>query len=137
VKKVKLQKEKKNRLNNLIYKILKANGNIRFFCLINNKKHQMKIKNFRSFVLENSDLDWSDKNWDERGQDGENPPNNGFEGTSANQPDYHAGTYGEEVESDDEIVDDSEPKQKFDLNSIKAQIDDLTERIISLETKVK
>jgi hypothetical protein len=97
----------------------------------------MKIKNFRSFVLENSDLDWSDKNWDERGQDGENPPNNGLEGTSANQPDYYAGTYGEDVESDDEIVDDSDPKQKFDMGSIKAQIDDLTNRIISLETKVK
>lgn len=97
----------------------------------------MKIKNFKSFISENSDLDWSDKNWDERGQDAENPPNNGFEGSSAFQPDYYAGTYGEENETDDEIVDDFDPKKKTDLNSIKAQIDDLTQRVKTLEIKVK
>ena len=48
----------------------------------------IKIVNFNQFMAsaktnENSDLDWSDKNWDEAGVDGENPPNSGLEGTSA------------------------------------------------------
>lgn len=96
----------------------------------------MRVKDFKSFISENSDLDWSDKNWDERGQDGENPPNNGLEGTSAFQADYYAGTYGEDPESDDVIVD-SEKEKSFDLSSIKSQIDDLTQRVSSLESKVK
>ena len=98
----------------------------------------MKIINFTQFIQsiqtnENSDLDWSDKNWDERGQDGENPPNNGFEGTSAFQADYHAGDYGETGE--EEIYLESEEEVKPDFSEVKATIDDLTQRIVKLESK--
>lgn len=96
----------------------------------------MAIINFAQFVTsiktnENSDLDWSDKNWDESGVDGENPPNSGLEGTSAEKMDYTAGDYGETGE-DDTYVDGEEKdplKIKADMENIKALIDDLTERI--------
>ena len=63
----------------------------------------MKVYSFSQFMLskktnENSDLDWSDKNWDERGMSGENPPNSGFEGTSSEPMNYSGGDYGENPE---------------------------------------
>lgn len=105
----------------------------------------MKVRNFSQFIRsiqinENSDLDWSDKNWDERGNDGENPPNNGLEGTGAFQADYYAGDYGET--SDEEIlIDDSADSESsssnLEISDIKAMIDDLTRRINMIETKKK
>ena len=113
---------------------------------INNKKLPigMKVHNFTQFVTsiktnENSDLDWSDKNWDESGVDGENPPNSGLEGTSAEQMDYTAGDYGETAD-EDAVLDDEEQdpvKIKEGMENIKALIDDLTERINMLEKSKK
>jgi hypothetical protein len=113
---------------------------------INNKKLPlgMKVNNFAQFVKsiqtnENSDLDWSDKNWDESGVDGVNPPNSGFEGTSAEKMDYTAGDYGETGE-DDTYTDGKEHdpvKIKEGMENIKAMIDDLTERINMLQKNKK
>jgi len=96
----------------------------------------MKVHNFTQFISsiktnENSDLDWSDKNWDESGVDGENPPNSGFEGTSAEKMDYTAGDYGETGEKDALLDDEREDpiKIKEGMENMKALIDDLTERI--------
>lgn len=98
----------------------------------------MRIKNFSLFTQthktnENSDLDWSDKNWDESGQDGENPPNNGLEGSSAFQADYYTGNYGEN--GDDQIYVDAALNKKEKFNEIKASIDDLIDRVVKLESK--
>jgi hypothetical protein len=103
------------------------------------------IINFDQFVTsiktnENSDLDWSDKNWDEAGMDAENPPNSGLEGTSAETMDYTAGDYGEtsdevEIEEDETEVDRT-AKSKEETDMIKALIDDLTDRVSNLE-KIK
>jgi hypothetical protein len=96
----------------------------------------MKVHNFTQFVTsiktnENSDLDWSDKNWDESGVDGENPPNSGLEGTSAEKMNYTAGDYGETGEKDVLVDEEREDpiKIKEGMENIKALIDDLTERI--------
>jgi hypothetical protein len=98
----------------------------------------MKIKDFSSYILENSDLDWSDKNWDERGQDGENPPNNGLEGSSAYQADYFAGNYGESDEEDEIFIDDSKKEtSSIEIKELQAHINDLTQRIERLESKIK
>ena len=98
----------------------------------------MKVKYFLTFTKyiktnENSDLDWSDKNWDESGVDGENPPNSGFEGTSAEKMDYYAGDYGETSETD-ALLDEEEELDtaEFGLENIKAMIDDLTDRVNKL-----
>lgn len=103
----------------------------------------MKVHNFTQFVTsiktnENSDLDWSDKNWDESGVDGDNPPNSGLEGTSAEKMDYNAGDYGETGEEDTYVGgEEKDPlKIKADMENIKALIDDLTERVNML-TKAK
>jgi hypothetical protein len=98
----------------------------------------MGVKNFSSFIQtykinENSDLDWSDKNWDERGQDGENPPNNGLEGSSAFQADYYAGNYGETGE--DQLYVDDESTKKSSFRELEAAINDLTVRVSNLESK--
>jgi hypothetical protein len=98
----------------------------------------MKIKNFSSYlhsikIDENSDLDWSDKNWDERGQDGENPPNNGLEGSSAFQADYYTGDYGETGE--DQLYVDDESTKKSSFRELEAVINDLTARVSNLESK--
>lgn len=103
------------------------------------------MKSFLDFissrrVTENSDLDWSDKNWDEAGVDAENPPNSGLEGTSAEQMDYTAGDYGEtsdevEIEEDETAVERT-AKSKEETDMIKALIDDLTDRVSNLE-KIK
>ena len=113
---------------------------------INNKKLPigMKVHNFTQFITsiqtnENSDLDWSDKNWDESGVDGVNPPNSGLEGTSAEPMDYTAGDYGETGE-EDTYVDGEEQdpiKIKAGMENIKALIDDLTERINMLQKNKK
>lgn len=102
----------------------------------------MKIKDFSTFVShkinENSDLDWSDKNWGEAGIDGENPPNSGLEGTSAEPMDYTAGDYGETSEED--VILDDEIKSTGDglnLENIKALITDLSERISKIEKSKK
>jgi hypothetical protein len=102
----------------------------------------MKIKDFSTFVShkinENSDLDWSDKNWGEAGIDGENPPNSGLEGTSAEPMDYTAGDYGETSEED--VILDDEIKSTgdgLDLENIKALITDLSERISKIEKSKK
>lgn len=97
----------------------------------------MAIKDFSTFInhkiSENSDLDWSDKNWDEAGQDGENPPNSGLEGSSAEQMDYIAGDYGE-TGDEDILLDDRESSNNIEgIENIKAMIDDLTTRIIKIE----
>jgi hypothetical protein len=99
----------------------------------------MRVKNFSSFIQthkinESSDLDWSDKNWDERGQDGENPPNNGLEGSSAFQADYYAGDYGETGE--DQLYIDNEVNKDSSLDEIKAAVNDLSERVARLESKI-
>ena len=91
---------------------------------------------------ENSDLDWSDKNWSEAGQDAENPPNSGFEGTSAEPMDYHAGDYGEladenELSMEDDIERVDSTKEKEEMEGIKAMIDDLIQRIIKIEKTKK
>ncbi len=114
-----------------------------FAFFINNKKiNIMRLKNFSSFikplkVSENSDLDWSDKNWDERGIEGENPPINGLEGSSAFQADYYAGDYGETGEESDEESDEvSQSDRKInaiEIERLKAMIDDLTERVKRIE----
>ena len=105
------------------------------------------IINFDQFVTsiktnENSDLDWSDKNWGEAGQDAENPPNSGFEGTSAEPMDYHAGDYGEladenELSMEDDIERVDSTKEKEEMEGIKAMIDDLIQRIIKIEKTKK
>jgi hypothetical protein len=102
----------------------------------------VKLKRFSEFlnVFENSDLDWSDKNWGELGQDGVNPPNSGFEGTSAEKMDFSAGDYGDL--SDDALLFDDEPSDKIEnledsIKSLKSMVDDLEERIYSLEKKIK
>jgi len=106
----------------------------------------MKVYSFSQFMMsqktnENSDLDWSDKNWDERGMSGENPPNSGFEGTSSEPMDYYGGDYGENPE---ETVDDEtgsndkngkEEKNEDTLESIKSMIEDLDDRINKIEGK--
>jgi hypothetical protein len=104
----------------------------------------MKVHNFTQFISsiktnENSDLDWSDKNWDESGVDGENPPNSGFEGTSAEKMDYTAGDYGETGEKDALLDDEREDpiKIKEGMENMKALIDDLTERINMLQKNKK
>jgi hypothetical protein len=95
----------------------------------------MKIKDFSTFVAhrtnENSDLDWSDKNWGEAGRDAENPPNSGLEGTSAEPMGYNAGDYGKTGEEDTYIDNNKQDpiKIKEGMENIKAMIDDLTERI--------
>lgn len=94
----------------------------------------MKIKDFSTFVKtanENSDSDWSDKNWDEAGVDGENPSNPGSGGTSEEPLSYTAGDYGEIGEEDTYIDDEEQDPLKFkaEMENIKALIDDLTERI--------
>lgn len=101
----------------------------------------MKIKNFIEYlkVSENSDLDWSDKNWGELGQDGVNPPNSGFEGTSAEKMDFLAGDYGDL--SDEAALIEEEPSDKIEnledsIESIKSMIDDLDDRIHSIERKI-
>lgn len=91
---------------------------------------------------ENSDLDWSDKSWGEAGQDAENPPNSGFEGTSAEPMDYSAGDYGETAEEnelsiEDEVERKDPQKEKEEIEGIKSMIDDLTQRIINLEKTKK
>lgn len=101
----------------------------------------MKVKNFSTFINsrktnENSDLDWSDKNWDESGVDGTNPPNSGLEGTSAEPMDYTAGDYGETSDKDDESASNNEDTKSksittsnLTIDNIKAMIDDITERV--------
>lgn len=104
----------------------------------------IKIVNFNQFMAsaktnENSDLDWSDKNWDEAGVDGENPPNSGLEGTSAEPMSYTAGDYGETSEKDAPL-DDEENSLTDDiggLENIKAMIDDLTDRVNKLASSKK
>lgn len=104
----------------------------------------IKIVNFNQFMAsaktnENSDLDWSDKNWDEAGVDGENPPNSGLEGTSAEPMNYTAGDYGETSEKD-ALLDDEENSLTDDigdLENIKAMIDDLTDRVNKLASSKK
>jgi hypothetical protein len=101
----------------------------------------MAIKSFAAFIKtnENSDLDWSDKNFDEAGVDGANPPNSGFEGTSAEQMDYTAGDYGETADEDSPQGEDDPIRKEIDtapMKMVKSLIDDLTERIESLE-KIK
>lgn len=101
----------------------------------------MQLKNFLSFIesikiSENSDLDWSDKNWDERGIDGENPPINGLEGSSAFQADYYAGDYGETGETDKTSNTIIRKVNKINILEIKrliASLDDLTERLKKIE----
>lgn len=98
----------------------------------------MKLKSFSIFINENSDLDWSDKNWGEAGMEGENPPNSGLEGTSAEPMDYTAGDYGETSEED--VILDDEIKSNgdgLDLENIKALITDLSERISKIEKSKK
>ena len=104
----------------------------------------MKLQKFSTFaksysIRENSDLDWSDKNWDEAGVDGENPPNNGLEGTSAYKDDYYAGDYGETSDEDqDQTEDDLEKKKNsVTISDIKAQITDLTARINKISKSKK
>ena len=104
----------------------------------------MKVHNFTQFVTsiktnENSDLDWSDKNWDEAGVDGENPPNSGLEGTSAEKMNYTAGDYGETGEKDVLVDEEREDpiKIKEGMENIKALIDDLTKRITMLQKNKK
>jgi hypothetical protein len=102
----------------------------------------VKIKNFSSFlksrVNENSDMDFSMQTWGEVGQDS-HPPNSGFEGTSGEPMDYTAGYTGEEEEEDPIIIDDervkerTKEKRKREIEELKAKIEDLTERIKSLE----
>ena len=101
----------------------------------------MKVKNFSTFINsrktnENSDLDWSDKNWDESGVDGTNPPNSGLEGTSAEPMDQTAGDYGETSDKDDESASNNEDTKSksittsnLTIDNIKAMIDDITERV--------
>jgi hypothetical protein len=94
----------------------------------------MKLKSFSIFINENSDLDWSDKNWGEAGMEGENPPNSGLEGTSAEPMDYTAGDYGETSEEDVILDDEIESNgDGLDLENIKALITDLSERISKIE----
>lgn len=100
----------------------------------------MKIKRFSEFlaVLENSDLDWSDKSWGEVGQDGVNPPNSGFEGTSAEKMDFSAGDYGDL--SDEEILIDDDAEEKIEnledsIRSLKSMIDDLEDRVSLIERR--
>ena len=100
----------------------------------------MKIKRFSEFlaVLENSDLDWSDKNWGELGQDGVNPPNSGLEGTSAEKMDFSAGDYGDL--SDEEILIDDEVEEEIEdledsIKSLKSMIDDLEDRVSLIERR--
>jgi hypothetical protein len=106
----------------------------------------MKVYSFSQFMLskktnENSDLDWSDKNWDERGMSGENPPNSGFEGTSSEPMNYSGGDYGENPEEtieDETGSDDKKGSKQADvptLESIKEIVDDLSERITKIEEK--
>lgn len=102
----------------------------------------MKIKRFSEFlaVLENSDLDWSDKNWGELGQDGVNPPNSGLEGTSAEKMDFSAGDYGDL--SDEEILIDDEAEEEIEdledsIKSLKSMLDDLEDRVSSIERRIK
>ena len=98
----------------------------------------MKLKSFSIFINENSDLDWSDKNWGEAGMDGENPPNSGLEGTSAEPMDYTAGDYGETSEEDVILDDEIESNvDGLDLENIKALITDLSERISKIEKSKK
>jgi hypothetical protein len=101
----------------------------------------MKIKTFQQYfkLNENSDLDWSDKNWDERGQDAENPPSNGFEGSSAEPMNYSAGITDEE-ENDFTQVDDNFQKKKIkpsDKESIRILLQTIGDRISLLEKKKK
>jgi len=98
----------------------------------------VKLKSFSIFINENSDLDWSDKNWGEAGMDGENPPNSGLEGTSAEPMDYTAGDYGETSEEDVILDDEIESNvDGLDLENIKALITDLSERISKIEKSKK
>lgn len=98
----------------------------------------MKLKSFSIFINENSDLDWSDKNWGEAGMEGENPPNSGLEGTSAEPMDYTAGDYGETSEEDVILDDEIESNgDGLDLENIKALITDLSERISKIEKSKK
>ena len=103
----------------------------------------MKLNNFNDFVKrnnlhENSDLDWSDKNWDEAGQDAENPPNNGLEGSSAEQMDYFAGDA--DTFSDETLIDDEQENLTSDeselIQTIKGLLDSLEEKVSSLESKL-
>ncbi len=103
----------------------------------------MKVNNFSAFmrtrkVNENSDLDWSDKNWDERGQTGENPPNSGLEGTSAEPRDFFGGNadgFDDEILIDDEERSATKKKRKSDATSIREMIKGLAKRIEKLENK--
>ena len=100
----------------------------------------MVIKTFQQYlkISENSDLDWSDKNWDERGQDAENPPLNGFEGSSAEPMNYSAGLTGNE--EDFTQVDDNFQKKKIkpsDKASLRILLQTLRDRISLLEKKKK
>lgn len=101
----------------------------------------MKVKNFSTFINsrkinEQSYSDGSQTNYDEAGVDGVNPPNNGLEGTSAEQMDYTAGDYGETSDKDDESASNNEDTKSksittsnLTIDNIKAMIDDITERV--------
>jgi len=103
------------------------------------------MKSFLDFIssrrtYENSDLDWSDKNWGEAGMDAENPHNSSLEGTSAEPMDYTAVAYGKTADEDsngdlpdDEITDEDLDKASDKIDSVKALLDDLTTRVTKLE----
>jgi hypothetical protein len=99
----------------------------------------MKIKKFNDFLKtnENSDLDWSDKNWTDRDTEGVNPPNSGLEGSSAEPMDYSAGDYGEIADEPEVDLAEVEMREKENFEAIKAEIDDLTQRVLNLEKKKK
>ncbi|CAB4159360.1 hypothetical protein UFOVP699_99 [uncultured Caudovirales phage] len=100
----------------------------------------MKIKNFSNYLLtENSDLDWSDKNWDERGMSAENPPNSGFEGTSSEPMDYFGGDYGETADSESELINGA-TSLKIAASELKLIVDlakDISNRLNTVEQKCK
>lgn len=98
----------------------------------------MKIKKFYDFVInENSDLDWSDKNWGEVDQDGRNPPNSGLEGTSAEPMDHSGGDYGETADSEDQIITSAESARvaASEIDLIAKLAKDLSNRIREIEKK--
>lgn len=100
---------------------------------INNKNIliRMKLHNFNQFVISiqtNEDV-----------ESGESPIDSGFEGTSAEPMNYHAGDYGETGEEDTYIDDEEQDpiKIKAGMENMKALINDLTERINTLQKNKK
>ena len=102
----------------------------------------MKVNNFSAFmrtrkVEENSDSDFSMQTWGEAGRDNQ-PPNSGFEGTSAEPMDFFGGNadgFDDEILIDDEERSATKKKRKSDATSIREMINGLAKRIEKLENK--